>query len=160
MPKSRLSAALSVFLVFFSGAVLGAFSYRLYSLPSVQPAKDSGGPPRKMNAEDFRKRYLSDLSGAVKLDSQQVNSLNEVMDKTRDEFDKLNDKIKPERDALNDKWRPERDAIQNRQVDRINAVLRPDQRPLFEAFRAERERQRKLHDQQRKKDEATRPPSK
>ena len=78
MPKSRLSAALSVFLVFFSGTVLGAFSYRLYSLPSVQPAKDSGGPPRKMNAEDFRKRYLSDLSfGAVKLDDQQVNSLNE-----------------------------------------------------------------------------------
>ena len=40
MPKSRLSALLSVLLVFFSGAVLGAFSYRLYSISPVQSGKE------------------------------------------------------------------------------------------------------------------------
>jgi uncharacterized membrane protein len=152
MPKSRLSAALSVLLVFFSGAVLGAFTYRLYSLPAVQLVKDAGGPSRKMNPEEFRKKYVSDLSNAVKLDSQQVGALNQVMDHTREEFEALNEKMKPERDALNDKWRPDRETIQSNQVESINKLLRPEQRPLYDAFRAERERLRKLHDaQQRKK---------
>lgn len=151
MPKSRLSAALSLLLVFLSGGVLGAFTYRLYSIIPVQSGKEPGGPPKKMSAEDYKKRYVSDLTGAVKLDSQQITALNGVLDRTRDEFDKLNDKIKADRDALNEKWRPDREAIHNHQVESINGLLRPDQIPLYEAFRAERERQRKLHDQQRKK---------
>ena len=61
MPKSRLSAVLSLLLVFFSGAVLGAFAYRLYSISPVQSGKDPGGPPRKMSPEEFRKKYVSDL---------------------------------------------------------------------------------------------------
>lgn len=152
MPKSKISALLSVLLVFFSGAVLGAFSYRLYSISPVQSGRgDPGAPPRKMSPEEFRKKYVADLSSATKLDSQQISALNAVLDRTHDEFDKLNDQVKIERDALNEKWRPEREAIHNRQVESINALLRPEQRPLYDAFRAERERQRKLHDQQRKK---------
>jgi len=104
-----------------------------------------------MNPEEFRKKYVSDLTSAVKLDSQQVNALNQVMDHTREEFEKLNDKMKPERDALNEKWRPDREIIQAHQVESVTALLRPEQKPLYDAFRAERERQRKLHDAQRKK---------
>jgi hypothetical protein len=152
MPKSRLSAALSLLLVFFSGGVLGAFTYRLYSISPVQSGKDAGAPPKKLSPEEFRKRYVSDLARAVKLDPQQVTALNGVLDRTRDEFDKLNDKVKADREALNEKWRPDREAIHNHQVESINGVLRPDQRPLFETFRTERERQRKLHDEQRKKE--------
>ena len=158
MPKFGLSAVLSALLMFFSGAVLGAFSYRLYSISPVQSSKDAGNPSRKLSPDEFRKRYVSDLASAVKLDSQQIAALNGILDRTRDEFDKLNEKAKPERDALNekrdalnDKWRPDREAIQNHQVESINDLLRPDQRPLYETFHAERERQRKLHDQQRKK---------
>ena len=152
MPKLGLSAVLSALLMFFSGAVLGAFSYRLYSISPVQSGKDPGAPPRKLSPEEFRKRYVSDLTSAVKLDSGQVTALNRVLDQTRDEADKLNDKVKADREALNEKWRPDREAIHNHQVESINGVLRPDQRPLFETFRAERERQRKLHDEQRKKE--------
>ena len=152
MPKLGLSAVLSALLMFFSGAVLGAFSYRLYSISPVQSGKEPGAPPRKLSPEEFRKRYVSDLARAVKLDPQQVTALNGVLDRTRDEFDKLNDKVKADREALNEKWRPDREAIHNHQVESINGVLRPDQRPLFETFRAERERQRKLHDEQRKKE--------
>jgi hypothetical protein len=151
MPKSRLSAVLSLLLVFLSGGVLGAFTYRLYSISPVQSGKDASGPPKKMNPDELRKRYVSDLTNAIKLDSQQIVALNAVLDRTHEEFDKFNDKVKAERDALNEKWRPEREAIHNRQVESINELLRPDQRPLYDAFRAERERLRKLHDQQRKK---------
>ena len=151
MPKSRLSAVLSLLLVFFSGGVLGAFAYRLYSISPVQSGRDAGGPPRKLSPEEFRKKYVSDLTNAVKLDSQQIAALNSILDRTRDDFDKLNEKIKPDRDAVNEKWRPAREAIHNHQVESINDLLRPDQRPLYESFRAERERQRKLFEQQRKK---------
>jgi len=152
MPKFGLSAVLSALLMFLSGAVLGAFSYRLYSISPVQSGRDPGAPPKKMNPDEFRKRYVSDLATAIKLDSQQVTALNAVLDHTREEFDKLNDKVRPEREALNEKWRPDREAIENHQVESINGLLHPDQRPLYETFRAERERQRKLRDQQRKKD--------
>ena len=150
MPKSRLSAALSLLLVFLSGGVLGAFTYRLYSISPVHSGKDAG-PPRKMSPEEYRKTYISDLTKAVKLDSQQIAALNGVLDQTRDEFDKLNEKVKADRDALNEKWRPDREVIHNHQIERITGLLRPDQLPLYESFRTERDRQRKLHDEQRKK---------
>jgi hypothetical protein len=151
MPKSRLSAALSLLLVFLSGGVLGAFTYRLYSISPVQSGKDAGVPPRKLSPEEWRKKYVSELSAAVKLDAQQLASLNGVLDRTRDEVDKLNAKMKLEHDAVNEKWHPDREAIHRQQVESIKSLLRPDQLPLYEAYRAERERQRKLHDQQRKK---------
>ncbi len=151
MPKSRLSAVLSLCLVFFSGAVLGAFAYRLYSISPVQSGRDASGPSKRLSPEDWRKKYVSDFANAVKLDSQQIIALNSVLDRTREEFDALNQKVKPERDAVDDKWRPDREAIHQHQVESINGLLRPDQRPLYETFRTERERQRKLHEQQRKK---------
>jgi hypothetical protein len=148
MPKSRLSAVLSLLLVFFSGGVLGAFAYRLYSLSPVHSGKDTGGPPKKLSPEELRKKYVSDLTNAVKLDSQQISALNGILDRTREDFDKLNEKIKPDRDAVSEKWRPARESIHNHQVESINGMLRPDQRPLYESFRVERERQRKLYEQQ------------
>ena len=158
MPKFGLSAVLSALLMFFSGAVLGAFSYRLYSISPVQSSKDAGSAPKKLTPDEWRKKYVSDFAAAVKLDTPQITALNVILDRTRAEFDKLNEKVKPERDALNEKrdaldqkWRPDREAIQNHQIESINGLLRPDQRPLYDAFRAERERQRRLHDQQRKK---------
>jgi hypothetical protein len=149
MPKSRLSAVLSLLLVFLSGGVLGAFTYRLYSISPVHSG--TVGPPKKMNPEELRKRYVDDLTSAVKLDSQQVAALNAVLDQTHVEFDKLNEKVKADRDALDKKWRPDREVIHNHQIERITGLLRPDQLPLYESFRTERDRQRKLHDEQRKK---------
>jgi hypothetical protein len=83
------------------------------------------------------------------------------MDQTHQEMDKLREKGKPEwedikqkndalmqrREAFREKWRPEQDAIRNRQADQIIAMLREDQRPLYTAWRAERDRQRKLREQ-------------
>jgi hypothetical protein len=147
MPKSRLSAALSLLLVFLSGGVLGAFAYRLYSISPVHSGKDAGAPPRKLTPDEWRKKYVSDLSAAVKLDAQQIAALNAVLDRTRDEVEKLSGKMKLEHDAVNEKWHPDREAIHYNQVESVKALLRPDQFPLYDAFRAERERQRKLHRQ-------------
>jgi hypothetical protein len=156
MNKTKLSAFISLILVFVSGGVLGAFAYRIYSVPSAAPAA-AGAPPRKMSPEEFRKNYSATLAKEVKLDPDQVAKLNVILDETHADFDKLREKSKPEWDALNkerdalaEKWRPERESIQARQTDKINAILRPDQRPLFAAWRAERDRQRKLKDQSKK----------
>jgi len=158
MSKSKLSALLSLVLVFASGAVLGAFAYRLYSATPVLTVNNPGGPPPRPNFAEFRKRYTADITKEVKLDPEQVTKLNQILDQTNDEMDKLKEKTKPEsdaldekRDALRDKYRPDREAIHTRQVERINAILKPDQRELYATWRAERDRQRKLRDQQHKK---------
>jgi hypothetical protein len=162
MSKSKLSALLSLILVFASGAVLGAFAYRLYSATPVLTNGNAGGAQSRPNPAEFRKRYAADLTKGIKLDPEQIKRLNVILDQTTEEFDKLNDKSKPEwdalnekRDALREKYRPDREAIHNVQVERINAMLREDQRALYTAWRAERdaerERQRKLRDQQHQK---------
>jgi hypothetical protein len=158
MSKSKLSALLSLVLVFASGAVLGAFAYRLYSATPVLTTGNAGGLPPKRGPEEFRKKYTADLTRDVKLDGEQVKKLNGILDQTRAELEKVNQKAKPEwdalnkeRDALREKWHPDYEAIQNHQVEEITTMLREDQRPLFAAWHAEHERQRKLRDQQRKK---------
>jgi uncharacterized membrane protein len=155
MMRSKLSALLSLLMVFLSGGVLGAVAYRLYYTPSVAPAGPGGAPPKKMSPEEFRRNYSAALAKEVKLDAGQVRQLNQILDETHTEFEKLRAKSKPdydalnkERDALNEKWRPEREAIQNHQVDRINAMLSEEQKPLYTAWRAERERQRKVREAQ------------
>src|SRR5690349_24915950 len=142
MNRSKLSALLSLVLVFLSGGVLGAVAYRLYSASPVIPGAPSNTPPPRKSPEEMRKKYIADLSKDVKLDPDQVQKLSAILDQTHSEFDKLNEKSKSERDALNaqrqafeDKWRPEREAIHDHQVDAINALLREDQKPLYSAFR-------------------------
>jgi hypothetical protein len=155
MNRSKLSALLALVLVFLSGGVLGAFAYRLYS---ASPVGGALIPQKKGTPEDFRRNYVASLTKDVKLDAEQIKQLNVILDQTHEAMNQLNEKSKPERDALNaqraafeEKLRPEREAIHNRQVDQISAILREDQRAAYTAFRAERDRLRKLHDQQHKK---------
>ena len=158
MNKAKLSALLSLLLVFASGGVLGAFAYRLYSAPAVQVTGGPGGPPpARPSPEEVRRKVVADITSKVKLDAEQAKQLNTIMDQTHTEFEALREKVKPDWDALNqkrdalmDKQRPEQEAIRNRQTERINAMLRDDQKPLYAAWRAERDRQRKLRDQRKK----------
>lgn len=157
MNKSKLSALLALVLVFASGGVVGAFAYKLYA-PSVQVTGGPGGaPPPRPSPEEVRRKVIADLTSKVKLDAEQSKQLNAIMDQTHAEFEALREKGKPEWDALNqkreslmEKQRPEQEAIRNRQAERINAMLRDDQRPLYAAWRAERDRQRKARDQHKK----------
>lgn len=156
MNKAKLSALLSLILVFASGGVVGAFAYKLYSAPTVQTGL-GGPPPSRPSPEEVRRRVVTDLTSKVKLDAEQAKQLNAIMDQTHTEFEALRLKGKPDwdelnqkRDSLMEKQRPEQEAIRNRQSERINAMLRDDQKPLYAAWRAERERQRKSRDQRKK----------
>jgi len=129
MPKSKLSAVFYLLVVFLSGALVGTFSYRLYSMKTV----DAGtAPPPRPTPEQMRKRYVEDLRKDAQLDDRQLATLNEILDGARGEFDQLRSKM-----------RSESQAIQNRQVDRINAMLTPEQQAAFAKFRAERDRIRR-----------------
>jgi hypothetical protein len=159
MNKSKLAVLLPLILVFVSGGMLGAFAYRLYSVPTVQTTGGMGGPPPlpRPSPEEVRRKVVADMTGKIKLDAEQVKQLNAIMDQTHTDFEALREKYKPEWDALNqkrealtEKQRPEQDAIRTHQTERIRAMLRDDQRPLFEAWRAERERQRKAREQHKK----------
>jgi hypothetical protein len=43
----------------------------------------------------------------------------------------------------------ENQSVQNQMVDRINAILRDDQKPLYQQYRAEREAERERERQRR-----------
>ena len=157
MNKTKLYALLSLILVFVSGGVLGAFAFKLYSVPNVVTPASSSGTPKKMSPEEFRKNYSAALAKELKLDAEQVQKLNTILDETHTDFEKLREKSKPdydalnkERDSLNEKYRPERETIQARQTEKINSILTDAQKPLFQAWRAERDRQRKMRDQHKK----------
>ncbi|HEY1495925.1 MAG TPA: hypothetical protein VGF49_15335, partial [Candidatus Solibacter sp.] len=77
----------------------------------------------------------------VKMDDQQIATLQQILDQTRSDFHKMRDRMNAEGET-----------IQASQVEKINAILREDQRPLYAALRAERDKQRKLRDQQHKQE--------
>ena len=122
--------------------MLGAVAYRLYAVSAVQGVGDAARKaPSKMSPEEFRKHYVEEFRTKVKMDDQQVAALQQILDQTRSDFHKMRDKMNAEGDA-----------IQTAQVEKINSILREDQRPLYAALRAEREKQRKQRDEQHKKD--------
>jgi len=143
MPKSKFSAFLSLILVFASGALVGAVAQRLYMVNTVSSLGRAAGsipppPGKKMDPDEVRRRNLAEMREKVKLDDKQVAQLDHIYDQTRDLFDQL-------RKTMNDNMKPERDAIWAAQVEKTKAILRPDQLPLYEKYRADREAERKKH---------------
>ncbi len=134
MPKSRLSAFISLMLVFLSGALVGAVGHRLYMVKTVLTAPR----PTRPSPEEMRKRQVEDVRQKLSLDDQQVAQYNAILDTTRQQFDQLHDKLNAEGRSIHDQ-----------QVEKVNAILRPDQKPLYEKWRAEREAERKRREQER-----------
>ena len=137
MPKSRLSAFLSLMIVFLSGALVGAFANRLYMVNTVSAVKQPKQQPR-MTPEEFRKHQVEDLRQKVGLDDQQIAQYNAILDWTRQQFDQVHDKLNAEGRHIHDQ-----------QVDKVNAMLRPEQKPLYEKWRADREAERKRRQAER-----------
>jgi len=137
MPKSRLSAFLYLLGVFLSGAVVGALAYRLVTVNSVL---SSSTTTKKADPEDVRKRIIDDMRVRLKLDKQQVEQLEQIMDQTREDFKELHSRLSTEGRTLHDRHTAE-----------INEMLRPDQRPVYEQYRKDREAERKRRQQAEKK---------
>ena len=138
MLKTRWSAFLSLLLVFLSGALVGGFATRLLTVNSV-----SGGASaatKRPDPEEVRKHQVTEMKTRVKLDDQQVAQLQRIFDETRENFGKFNEQRNAEARALRDS-----------QTDRIKAMLRPDQIPLFDQLRADHEQERKRRHPDQKK---------
>ena len=141
MPRSRLSAFLSLLLVFLSGAVVGGFAYRAYS---VKVIASPPGSPSKRDPEEVRRRIVSDMREKIKLDDQQVAQINQILDQTREQFRQI-------RDKANMEMREPMKAVHDKQVQTIDALLREDQRPLYAQWEAAREAEHRRHESEKKK---------
>ena len=130
MGKFKLSALVSLVLVFLSGVLVGAVAQRLYMVSSVSSNASGSLPPgvRKQSPEDVRKHAVAEMRQRVKLDDSQVTQLEGIYDQTREQFDRLFQNRNAEARVLWDK-----------QNDEIRHMLRPDQLPLFEKLHAEHE---------------------
>lgn len=124
MPKTKFSAVLSLVLVFLSGILVGAVSYRLYAVNTVNTAT-SGRPPFR-NPEEVRKQRMREMRERVQLDDAQFQRLGEIYDHTRQEFQ-----------ALKKKGDEEGHQIWDKQREAVRAMLRPDQLPLYEQYQKE-----------------------
>jgi hypothetical protein len=127
MSQSKISAFLSLVLVFLSGGVLGACAYRLYMVNAiVTPASVQHRP----SVEEFRKRYLADLQKYANLDGQQIAQVNQVLDE------------------IGTETKQKMTAIHDEQIDRINAILSPEQRAAYKKMRDEHDAERARRRQQ------------
>ena len=133
MLRSRFSAALYLVLVFLSGALLGGFAYRLYSVNTV-----TATVPRRPDPVEWRKRYMEEMRTQVHTNQDQDAQIGQILDETRAAVNKIREQ---EKQRFQDE--------QNAQIARIFQLLRPDQRPLYAKMRADREARRKA--QQNKK---------
>src|ERR1051325_8117678 len=99
MSKSKLSAFLSLLLVFLSGTLVGAVAHRLYTVGTVfgGTGVNRHGPGRRPDPEEVRKRIVEETREKVKLDDQQVAKLNQLYDEERTAFDQLHKKRTRER---------------------------------------------------------------
>ena len=123
MSKTTRVAALYLAAVFMAGALFGVVANRLYE----RTARASG--PR-----DSRARYLQDLQTALVLTPEQMTQVTPILDQTGQRFRELRGRMEPEFEAL-----------RKGQRERINALLTPEQRPLYEQFQENQRRQREKH---------------
>ena len=122
MRLNRAGIALYVGLIFASGVAIGAFGHRLYTANSI-----SANTTR--NPEEWRKRYMSEMTSRLGLRHEQVTKLNTILDETRARFQEVHEKS-----------RPEMEAIRKEQIQRIRAILDGAQQVEYEKMREERER--------------------
>src|SRR4051812_25425313 len=128
MKRSTLIIALSMFAVFVSGIAVGGVGYRLYTVKSV--AANTPAPPR--SPEEFRKRYIGELDSRLKLEPEQTQKLNTILDQTRSQYHAEKERSKAEMKRIHDG-----------QVEQVRAILTDSQKPIYEKFHQEREAQMK-----------------
>lgn len=141
MKLSRLAIALYVGLVFLSGVAVGGLGYRLYTAHAVSAKAQ---PP---NPADLRRSYVHEMQTRIKLTDEQVKQVDIVLEDVGKQFDHLRTKM---RTQVWDAMRPDRTRIHAEQIDRINAVLSPEQRAEYQKMRDERQRQHQQHEKEKK----------
>jgi uncharacterized membrane protein len=131
--KRSLTVPLYVLLVFLSGVMVGAVSYRLYNARSVTATVQ----PR-MKPEEWRQHVVEEMRTRLKLNPDQVQKLQAAFDTTHERFT-----------AYDQRSKEERKAIVEDQHQTIRAFLNEDQRAEYDKYlqerRQKREAQKKQH---------------
>ncbi|MBM3774117.1 MAG: hypothetical protein FJW37_03050 [Acidobacteria bacterium] len=126
MKRSSLITAGYLLLVFLSGALVGIFGQRLYTSKAVSASAVSRSP------EEYRRKYMDEMTSRLKLTPDQTARLSQVLDQTRARYREIRERS-----------RPEMKAIHQRHVESVKAVLTPEQIPEYDRMLAEREERRK-----------------
>lgn len=114
-------------LVFLSGVLVGVFAYRLYMVNTV--ISGSQRPPR--SPEEYRRRYIEEMTGRLQLSEEQVQRLREIVDETGQRIREVHERS-----------RPDMKAIDQAQYEKIRVMLTATQLSEYERMRAEREKRR------------------
>lgn len=131
MKRWNFPIAAYLFVVFLSGAVVGALGYRLYRPPAAQ---SSVGTPPRITPEEFRRQYLEEMRTRVNLSPDQMQKLNQILDESRARM--------VEARSQHDQTVKQ---IRERQFDQVRAMLTPEQLPKYEKVRLEREQRAKAN---------------
>jgi hypothetical protein len=139
MSKSKTSAFFSLLVVFLSGALVGGLGFRYYSVNYLAPQDKADARPKgPRDPVEVRRRIVAEMRDTIKLTPDQVTKVESILDTTRDQFKDIQKEMN---EKGHDVWQ--------HQIEEINAVLTPEQRPLYQQLRdkhqKEREERRKKH---------------
>jgi hypothetical protein len=121
-PRSSLSIAIWLLLVFSSGILVGGFGYRLYMVTSVSATST----PQETPAQ-HRAHVVAMFKERIGLRPEQLSQLNPILDDWRAKSKEIHGRIDPALDEL----RLTEDA-------KIRVILDPGQQPEFDKWCAER----------------------
>lgn len=132
MPRTRISAALYLVLVFASGILVGVVSHRLYVTSTVSATTVA---PRTL--EEVRKSYLAEMRAKVGVNQHQLDAVNRILDDTKRKYDDLNAREKATHDQIHQEM-----------ITEVSSLLTLEQKVAYDKWRAERAR---LHAQSQQK---------
>jgi len=121
MKRWNLPIALYLFLVFVSGAVVGALGYRTYKPPTAS----SNSP---LSPENARRQYIQEMQTRANLTDDQLQRVNAILDETRSRFHEARDKHNQVVKEIGDQQRA-----------KVRAILTADQLPKVEQLWQERD---------------------
>jgi len=125
MKRWNLPIALYLFLVFVSGAVVGALGYRTYKPPTAS----SNSP---LSPEDARRQYIREIQARASLTDDQLQQVNVILDETRSRFHEARDKHNQVVKEIGEQQRA-----------KVRAILTADQLPKVEQLWQERDQRAK-----------------
>jgi len=113
---------LYLFLVFVSGAVVGALGYRTYNPPV---ARTLNAPP---TPDEYKKQYMEESKARLDLTPDQVQKLSAILDDTETRFRQARERENQEIGQIRDEH-----------IAKVKMMLTPEQLPKYEKLHAERE---------------------
>ena len=117
--------ALYLFLVFISGAVVGALGYRTYKPPTASSNA-------RVSPEEFRRLYLQEIKTRVNLSEEQLQRVEAILEETRTRFHDARDKHNQIVKQIGEEQRA-----------KMRAILAPEQLPKAEKFWQDRDQRNK-----------------